>query len=231
LTLEKNMPLGSGLGSSGASCAAAAFAINALLPTPLAKHELLKYAVEGERLASGSAHADNVAPSLLGGICLVKSYHPLEIIQVPSNSNLYWVVAHPDYIIHTRDAREVLPVSLPINKITEQCGNLGALLIALMTNDKQLIKKSVQDNIAEPVRSKLIPAYEEVKAAALAAGALAFSISGSGPSVFAITDSEANAKQIGEQMKNKFQEVANLNSHIYISTINYAGTKLIEESE
>lgn len=226
LTLWKKMPVGSGLGSSGASCAAAAVAVNALLMKPLPKDDLLRFAVEGEAIASGSPHADNVAPSLLGGICLIRSYHPLDVIKLPIINNLFWVVVHPHMIIETRAARGVLPTSLPLAVTTEQMGNLGGLIIGLMTGNKKLAGKSIHDNIAEPARRKLIPGFDDVKDAALNAGALGFSISGSGPSVFAVAANLAAANSVARIIKKTFLQTAGLTCDVYISKINQQGAKV-----
>lgn len=230
MRLQKNMPLGSGLGSSGASCAAAAFAINSLLLKPLSKMDLIRFAVEGERLASGAAHADNVAPSILGGVCLIRSYSPLDIIQLPNKSRLFWVVARPHLVIHTKDARSILPLNIPLTTAVEQWGNLGALITGLIQGDNTLIGKSLRDSVAEPVRAPLIPGYYDVKRVALASGAIAFSISGSGPSVFAATPSLSIAKQVAVQIKHAFLQFAQIDCDIYISRINPDGAKLLEKS-
>lgn len=226
LTLQKKMPVGSGLGSSGASCAAAAVAVNALLLKPLAKEDLLRFAVEGEAIASGAPHADNVAPSLLGGICLIRSYHPMDVIKLPIINNLFWIVVHPHMIIETRAARGVLPTSLPLSVTTEQMGNLGGLIIGLTTGNATLTGKSMHDNIAEPARRKLIPGFDAVKEAALNAGALGFSISGSGPSVFAIATNLTIAKNIARVIKKTFLQTSGLTCDVYISKINQHGAKV-----
>lgn len=227
LTLHKKMPVGSGLGSSGASCAAAALAVNALLTKPLSKYDLLSFAVEGERIASGTAHADNVAPSLLGGICLIRHYHPLEVIKLPIKNNLFWVVAHPHMIIETRGARGILPKSILLSTASSQLGNIGGLIIGLMTGNKELAGRSIEDHLAEPARAPLIPGFYDVKQAALQSGALGFSISGSGPSVFAVTPSLLIAKQVAHNIKTTFARSAKLKCDIYISRINQQGAKII----
>lgn len=228
MVLHKKMPVGSGLGSSGASCAAAVFAVNQLLVQPLEKMDLMRFAVEGERLASGSAHADNVAPSLLGGACLIRSYHPLDIIQLPVKNSMFWIVAHPDHVIRTEMARGLLPQMISLSSSIEQSGNLGALIAGLITGDNELIGKAIIDKIAEPVRAPLIPAFNEVKQAALAAGALGFSISGSGPSVFAVAASQNVANQIADAIKETFSKVAEIRCDTYVSRINLKGAKMLE---
>jgi homoserine kinase len=230
LILQKQMPIGSGLGSSGASAAAAAFAINALLPKPLSKMDLVPFAMEGERLASGSAHADNVAPSLLGGVCLIRSYAPLDIVEIPFQNILYWVVAHPHVVVHTEVARDLLPTMVPMSSLVQQTGNLSGLITGLIVGDAPLVGRSLHDIIVEPIRATLIPRFEIVKAAALNAGALAFSISGSGPSVFAIATSLEAAKHIADQIQKTFAENPLIECDIYISRINSTGTRILEQS-
>jgi homoserine kinase len=230
LVLEKQMPIGSGLGSSGASAAAAAFAINALLSKPLSRMDLIPFAMEGERLASGSAHADNVAPALLGGVCLVRSYEPLDIIKIPVKNPLFWVVAHPHVIVHTQAARDILPENVALSTLVKQSGNLSGMITGLIIGDNDLLGRSLHDVIIEPVRAVLIPCFESVKSAALTAGALAFSISGSGPSVFAIATSQIAAEKIAAQIKKSFSADAHIECDIYISPINSDGAMILDKS-
>lgn len=230
LTLQKLMPIGSGLGSSGASAAAAAFAVNLLLDNPLTKSDLIVFAAEGERLASGSAHADNVAPSLLGGICLIRSYHPLEVLQLPHQNQLYWIVVHPHLVIETKQARALLPTHIPIAEAISQCSHLAALVTGLQSGDSDLIASALVDHIAEPVRAPLIPGYDAVKNAALRAGALGFSISGSGPSVFAIATTIDSAKHVENAIQQAFKQHASVDSDAYCSRINNRGAVLLESS-
>jgi homoserine kinase len=230
LVLQKLMPIGSGLGSSGASAAAAVFAINALLSKPLSRMDLVPFAMEGERLASGSAHADNVAPALLGGVCLIRSYEPLDIIQIPVKNPLFWIAAHPHVIVHTQTARDILPKQVALSTLVKQSGNLSGMILGLITGDDDLVGRSLHDVIIEPVRAVLIPGFENVKQAALTAGALAFSISGSGPSVFAIATSQSAAEKIAAEIKKSFFVDANLECDIYISPVNSEGATLLEKS-
>lgn len=230
LRLDKQMPIGSGLGSSGASCAAAVVAVNRLLPKPLSKLELVRFAIEGERLASGSPHADNVAPSILGGICLIQCNAPLEIIQLPYDHSLYWVVVHPDIVVLTKIARALLPKTIPIHDAIEQASHLSSLIIGLKNGDHALITSSLIDKIAEPVRKKLIPHYDDIKHGALNDGALGFSISGSGPSVFAITPDINIASIVAANIQNNFMKLSNTPSQAYISRVNAIGADILEES-
>ena len=206
MVLQKLMPLGSGLGSSAASSVASVVAVNALLPKPLKKINLLRFAVEGERLASGSPHADNAAPSLLGGVCLIRSYYPLDVVQIPVKNNFYWIVVHPHIVIRTEEARNILPRLIDLKAAVIQWGNFGGLITSLMKGDAKLLGKCVEDVIIEPVRKKLIPSFDDVKQAAMMNGAFGCSISGSGPSMFAIADSPAKAKKISGAMMKEFSK-------------------------
>ena len=227
MVLEKMMPMGSGLGSSAASSVAAAVAINALLPKPLKKIDLLRFAVEGERKASGSPHADNAAPSLLGGVCLIRSYQPLDVISIPIKNTIVWVVVHPHLTVCTEEARNILPREIPLRSAVQQWGNLSGLTVGLMSGDVKLVGKCVKDVIVEPVRAKLIPGFHEVKHAALDADALGCSISGSGPSVFAVASSVKAAKKIGAAMVDAFTRIVQVKCEVYISYVNMEGAKVV----
>lgn len=193
LEVYKRMPLGSGMGSSAASAVAALVAANRLLGDPLSRLELLPFAMEGERSACGSAHADNVGPALLGGFVLIRSYRPLDVVKVPVAMPLFCGLAHPHIEIRTRDARALLPDCVPMADAVGQWGNTAALVAALCTGDYGLLFRSVQDLVAEPLRKNLIPHFAEAREAALAAGCEAFGISGSGPSLFMLSRDRAAA--------------------------------------
>lgn len=223
--LHKKMPLGSGLGSSAASAVAGVFAANELLGKPLPVNELVKFAMEGERLACGSAHADNVAPSLMGGFVLIRSYDPLDIVKIPTPVNLYATIIHPQIEIKTKDARDLLRKQIYLRDAVIQWGNIAGLIAGLMQSDYDLIGRSMQDVIIEPIRSILIPGFGQAKAAALNAGALGFGISGSGPSLFALSKEAAIAENVGEQMKNVFQTL-NVENQVYVSKINHQGPQI-----
>lgn len=227
--LHKNMPLGSGLGSSAASAAAALVAANFLLNDPYTRKQLVQFAVEGERAACGSAHADNVAPSLMGGIVLIRSYEPLDVITIPAPHDLYVAVAHPHYELRTEDSRAVLPRTINLDVATKQWGNLAGLICGLSTANYDLIARSMHDVIAEPYRAPLIPAFYDVKMAALSSGALACSISGSGPSVFALCKGTEIAGSIANAMQFAF-EAKGLESDLFVSAINNQGASIIEHS-
>lgn len=228
LQLKKNLPLSSGMGSSAASAAAALVAANELLGKPCSKMELVHFAIEGERVACGSAHADNAAPAMLGNFVLIRSYNPIDLIVIPPPDNLYCTLVHPHIEVRTAYARSVLPRSISLKTATEQWGNVGALVSGLLTSDYELIGRSLVDVIAEPKRAPLIPGFYAVKHAALEAGALGCSIAGSGPSIFAFSSSRETAVQAGAAMQGAFSQLREkLESDIWISTICREGAKII----
>jgi len=228
VTLHKNMPLGSGMGSSAASAVAGVVAINELLDCPLTRTELLPFAMEGERIASGSAHADNVGPALLGGFVIIRSYNPLDVFSIPVPKDLYCTLVHPDIEINTKDARYILRDEVSLKNTISQMGNVAGLVAGLMKEDYDLISRSMVDVIIEPVRSILIPDFNKVKQAALDNGALGCSISGSGPSMFALSRGIENAKKVGEVMKSTFSE-AGIESSTHVSLINQGGPLIMEK--
>jgi homoserine kinase len=226
IVLEKNLPLGSGLGSSASSSAAAVLAINELLGHPLATEELIVYAMEGERVACGSAHADNVAPSLLGGFVLVRSYNPLDIIQVKCPDELFCAVVHPHIELRTSDARRILKRDIPMQDVIRQSANAAAFMIGISREDFELIGRSINDLLAEPKRTQLIPGYDSAKQAALDSGALAFGISGSGPSVFALCKGESIAVDVAEIVRRTFY-LSGLGSDSIVSSLNSPGAFIV----
>ncbi|MFT6964555.1 MAG: homoserine kinase [Flammeovirgaceae bacterium] len=226
VSLYKKMPLGSGMGSSAASAVAGVFAVNKLLGEPLSVAELLPFAMEGERIACGAAHADNVAPSLYGGLVLIRSYEPLDVVRVPMPKDLFCVLMHPHIHIRTEDARAILKRQVPMQKAIQQSGNLAGLILGFTQSDYGLISRSMQDVIVEPVRSILIPGFHAIKKAALENGALGFSISGSGPSMFALCKGKEIADRVGEVMKSSLESLE-IDSEIFISEVNLDGPKVI----
>lgn len=222
ISLHKKMPLGSGLGSSSASSCAGVFAINQLMGEPYSKEQLIPFAMEGERIACGSAHADNVAPCILGGFVLIRSYDPLDIHKIPTPVEMYATVVHPQIEIRTKEARELLKKQIYLKDAVVQWGNVAGLILGLMQPDYQLISNSLQDVIVEPIRSILIPGYDQCKKASLQSGALGFGISGSGPSLFALSQTEDIAKIVGERISQTFSGLQIENS-VYISKINQQG--------
>ncbi|WP_106137528.1 homoserine kinase [Spirosoma oryzae] len=226
MVLNKQMPLGSGLGSSAASAVAGVYAVNELLGRPLTPLQLLPFAMEGERVACGSAHADNVGPSLLGGFVMVRSYNPLDVVRIQTPASLFCTLVHPDIEVNTKDARFILKNEVSLKNTIIQMGNVAGLIAGLMTPDYDLISRSLVDVIIEPVRSILIPEFNEVKQAALDAGALGCSISGSGPSMFALSRDADTAEQIGAAMQQAFLAVG-ITSEAYVSEINQEGPKVL----
>ncbi|MBN2781331.1 MAG: homoserine kinase [Candidatus Marinimicrobia bacterium] len=227
VTLTKGLPLKSGLGSSAASSVAAAVAANAFLGEPFTKEELLPFAMEGERLACGAAHADNVAPALLGGITLIRPMSdPPDIIRIPFPKDLWCAVVHPDAAVATRDARAVLPELVPRDTAIRQSAYLAAFVTGLQQHDTDLISRSMVDLIAEPARKHLIPHFDEVREAALRAGALGCGISGSGPTLFALCKGKRSANRTAKAM-GKVYNVHQLACETYISGINAEGAVLL----
>lgn len=226
LRIEKDMPLGSGLGSSAASAVAAVVAVNELLDKPFARRELLEFALEGELAASGSPHGDNISASLLGGIVLVRSHQPLDVISLNVPVQLVATVVHPHIEINTKNTRLILRKNVQLAKAVEQWGNVGALVAGLYTEDYELIGRSMKDVIIEPSRSILIPGFDEMKEEALKAGALGFSISGAGPSVFALSQSKKVAEDVGKSV-GKVLDTFNLDFGIYTSSINKRGSYIV----
>lgn len=228
IRLYKGMPLSSGLGSSAASAVAAVYAANVLAGRPFEARDLLPFTMGAEQVACGSAHADNVAPSLLGGFVLIRSYDPLDIVRLPVPPGLAAAIVHPHTEIRTEDARRILKKELRLADAVRQWGNLAALVAALYEGDLALLSRSLQDVVAEPRRALLIPGFDRVKAAALEGGALGCSISGSGPSVFALCASTQIAGRVGIAMSAAFTE-AGLESDLFVSAVNPVGPVVLEE--
>lgn len=226
IRLEKKMPSGSGLGSSAASAVAGVFAANMIFGQPLTKNELLPFLLEAERAACDSAIADNVAASLFGGFILVRSYEPLEVIRLPIPESLFATVVFPHLTVLTKDARNILPKEIPLAHSLRQSANLGGLIVGLQTSDYGLISRSLKDYIAEPYRSRFIPGFEDLKKAIINNGGLGGSISGSGPSVFALSDNEETARKVGNAMTRIFHDQG-IESDLYVSRINEQGPKVI----
>ena len=226
IEIYKNIKAGSGIGSSAASSAGAVFGINELLGRPFTRKELVLFAMQGEKLASGNAHADNVAPALLGGFTLVRSYNPLDIIKIESPSELYATVVHPQIELKTSDARSVLKQNVSLKSAIVQWGNLGGLIAGLYTKDYDLIGRSLHDEIVEPLRSVLIPGFDLIKQTAIDNGALGSGISGSGPSIFALSKGAATAEKIAKAMSVVYEKM-NLPYEIHVSKVNDEGVKII----
>ena len=228
IEIHKKIKPGSGIGSSAASAAGVVFGINELIGKPFSSHELIMFAMEGEALASGSYHADNIAPVLMGGFTLVRSIKPIDVIKLPYPSELRAIVLHPKIELKTMHAREILKDKVSLEKAISQWGNLAAFISALYTKDFDLMSRSLVDEIVEPVRSLLIPEFETIKKAVIKEGALGFGISGSGPSVYALAKGSKNGNRIAYKMKSIIKQLG-IDFDIYISKINNQGIKIISD--
>jgi homoserine kinase len=226
IRLTKKLPLGSGMGSSAASSVAALVAVNHLFGEPLTRRQLLPFAMEAERVACGTGHADNVAPSLLGGFVIIREYIPLDVIQIPVPESLFCTLVHPQLELKTEDSRKVLKLTLTLKDSVKQGGNIAGLVAGMMLPDFDLIGRSLVDHVVEPVRSVLIPGFNEIRKAAKEAGALGCGISGSGPTMFALSRNRANAEQAGAAMQKVFQSMG-IESEVYVSTVNREGARIL----
>ncbi len=223
--LRKKMPFGSGLGSSAASAVAGAMAVNELLKRPLEKRDLLPFALAGESIATGTAaHADNVAPSLLGGIILVRSSNPPDVHRLPAIPGLQVTIISPKLEIMTKEARSILSSQVPLSDFVQQSANLGAFVAAMYRQDITLLGRCLKDIIIEPQRAKLIPHFSEVQDAALEAGALGCSISGAGPAIFALSSNSLIAEAVGNAMSSTWEKYG-IEHTIYQSPINLEGAR------
>ncbi len=226
IEIHKKIKPGSGIGSSAASAAGAVFGVNKLLGNPFSLNELIPFAMQGEKLASGTAHADNVAPALLGGCTLVRSYNPLDVIKINPPKELFATVIHPKIEVKTADSRSVLKQKVTLQQAVTQLGNLGGLISGLYTENYDLIGRSLHDEIVEPLRSVLIPEFDTVKQKAIDSGALGGGISGSGPSIFALSKGKETAEKVAQAMADAYKNVA-INFDVYVSKINPQGMKII----
>ncbi len=229
IELIKHMPIGSGLGSSSASTVAGLFAINSLLGNPLSKEDLMPYCVEGERLACGHGHADNVGPALMGGITLIRGYEPLDIIALPVPEDLVAGIVFPQVDVPTRDARQLIKEKVRLKDAVTQWGNIAGLITGLFRSDYELISRSMHDVLIEPTRAILIPEFYEMKRIALEANALSFGISGSGPSVVAICKGKENAQLAVDRIQAHLAKQG-IESCQYVSSVNTQGPKLLSKS-
>lgn len=225
VTIEKHIMPGSGIGSSAASAAGAAVAANKLLGNIFSTDEVVQLAMNGEKLASGVKHADNIAPCILGGVSLIRSIHPLDIIPIPS-PELFVTVVHPQIEVRTSDARQILRQQVLLKDAIRQWGNIAGLVTGFLKGDLDLIGRSLEDVIIEPVRSILIPGFDEVKRGCREAGALGGGISGSGPSVFMLSKDEKTALEVEKVMQAVYERIA-IDYHTYVTTINMEGVKLV----
>ncbi len=223
--ISKQIKPGSGIGSSAASAAGAVVAANHLLGNIFSKEDLIRFALFGEKVASGVKHADNIAPCIYGGITLVRSILPLDIVPIPAPP-LHVTVVHPQIEVRTSDARQILRKQVLLKDAIRQWGNIAGLVAGFMGQDYDLIGRSLEDVIIEPVRSILIPGFDEVKASCKAAGALGGGISGSGPSVFMLSKDAATAQKVEKLMHEIYTRIG-LDHHTYVTTINQQGVKVI----
>lgn len=223
--IHKNIKPGSGLGSSAASAAGAVVAANELIGNVFNKNDLVRFAMSGEKVATGVKHADNVAPCIHGGITLIRSIYPLDIVNIPSPA-LYVTVIHPQIEVRTSDARQILRKEVLLKDAIKQWGNIAGLVAGFMKNDYELIGRSLEDVIIEPVRSILIPGFNEVKIMSNAVGALGGGISGSGPSIFMLSKDEQTAHAVENEMKIIYEKIG-LDHYTYVTTINNNGVKIM----
>lgn len=224
--ISKHVAPGSGLGSSASSAAGAVFGANELLGSPFTRQQLVRFAMEGERVASEKAHADNVAPSLMGGFAVIRSYTPLDVFSIPYPEELSAAIIFPSIEVKTADAKKILKDEVALSAAITQWGNVAGLTAGLITKDFGLIERSLQDVIVEPIRSILIPCYDQMKAAALSAGALGCNISGSGPSVFALCKGIDAASTVADAMGGVLSKY-NVGYGHYVSKVNNKGCEVL----
>jgi homoserine kinase len=229
LTITKGLPLSGGQGGSAASAVAGAVAVNALLGHPLDRWALLGAALSAEERVSGR-HADNIAPALLGGIVLIRSLDPLDLVELPVPDDLWVVMARPDQRLRTAEARSVLPAQVSRATALHQAAQVGAMVAALASGDYQLLGRAIDDRIAEPVRTVLLPGFREAKQAALAAGALGSSISGSGPTAFALVRGHPAGERVAAAMAAAYTSCGH-RSEVRVAQIDRQGARVIGESD
>ena len=227
IEIKKGIKPGSGIGSSAASSAGTVFAINQLLDSPFSQLDLIKFSMEGEKFVSGSYHADNVAPIILGGITLVRSIDEIDVIKLPSPKTLEVIIVRPNIEIKTSDSRKVVKKKIKIEKMVKQSANLASFVSSLYTEDFDLMSKSVVDIIAEPNRKILIPEFDKIKNKSKNSGAIAVGISGSGPSIFSLSNNTIISKKILETVINHYDKLG-IDNDSFISKINPTGIKILE---
>ncbi len=224
IKINKLIKPGSGVGSSAASSAGAVVGANYLLGNPFTKDDLVRFAMNGEKVASGVKHADNIAPCIHGGVTIVRSIFPLEIVALPSPT-LFVTIVHPQIEVRTADARSILKQNVQLKDAIKQWGNIAGLVAGLMKGDYDLIGRSLEDVIIEPVRSILIPGFDELKKACKAVGALGGGISGSGPSIFFLSKEKETALAVEQEMKKVYENLG-LAYHTYVTNINQTGVEI-----
>jgi homoserine kinase len=226
LTIDKRIMPGSGLGSSAASAAGAVFAANQLLGKNFSANDLIRFAMFGEKVASGVKHADNITPCLLGGVTLIRSILPLDVISLDAPA-MFITVVHPQIEVRTSDARQILKKEVPLKLAIKQWGNIAALVAGLMQGDHDLIGRSLEDVIIEPARSILIPGFDRIKNACLEAGALGGGISGSGPSIFMLSKSQQTALEVEQVMQDIYKNIG-IDFRTYVTSLNKKGITITE---
>ena len=225
--IKKNIKPGSGIGSSAASAAGAVVGANYLLGNRFSSDDLVRFAMCGEKVASGVKHADNITPCILGGVTLIRSIFPLDVVQLSSPA-LHVTVVHPQIEVKTENARKILKHQVELKDAIKQWGNVAGLVAGLLKKDYDLLGRSLEDVIIEPIRSILIPGFDEVKARCKEAGALGGGISGSGPSIFMLSKDEATAHRVETVMAEVFTRLG-IHYHTYVTAINNSGVKVFEE--
>jgi len=226
VSVKQKIYPGSGIGSSAASSAAAAYGTNELFDCPLSEEEVVICAMEGENLASGGYHADNAAPAVMGGIILIRGYEPLDLIKLPVPGNFYCTVVHPAIVVTTKQAREIMPKEIPMHAAISQWGNVGGLVAGLYSGNVGLIGRSMKDAVAEPYRKQFIPGFDGLRQRVLECGAVAMNISGSGPSLFALSDNQETAVKVQKIFKKHFDSL-DINSEAYVEKVSNKGAKLL----
>jgi len=226
LRICKHIKPGSGVGSSAASSAGAVVAANRLLGNPFTNEDLVRFAMNGEKVASGVKHADNIAPCIYGGVTLIRSIFPLDIVPLTAPP-LFVTIVHPQIEVRTSDARGILKQKVLLKDAIRQWGNIAGLVAGLLQSDYELIGRSLEDVLIEPVRSILIPGFDKIKQLSKDAGALGGGISGSGPSIFMLTKDEVTAKEVEVQMHSVYEKLS-LDHHTYVTTINQQGVRFVE---
>jgi len=226
LTIDKKIKPGSGLGSSAASAAGAVMAASKIIQQKFTQEDLIRYAMYGEKVASGVKHADNITPCLMGGVTLIRSIKPLEV--VPLNSpDLHITIVHPQIEVKTSDARQILKKEVQLKQAIKQWGNIAGLVAGFEKGDYALIGRSLEDVIIEPVRSILIPGFDQVKLLSKEAGALGGGISGSGPSLFMLSKDDATAREVEQVMKDVYTKIG-IDFKTYVTKLNKEGIKIID---
>lgn len=226
ITVRQKIYPGSGIGSSAASSAAAAYGLNELFGCPLSEEEVVVCAMEGENLASGGYHADNAAPAVMGGIIMIRGYEPLDLIKLPVPGNFYCTVVHPAIVVTTKQAREIMPKEIPMHTAVSQWGNVGGLVAGLYSGNVGLIGRSMKDAVAEPYRKQFIPDFDKLRMKILKCGAVAMNISGSGPSLFALSDNQETAVKAMKIFKSHF-DFLGIDCEVYVEKVSNKGAKLL----